>query len=117
MDDKIDGRREAVPLRGFFFKLDAACGGERVELGDAACFGLGALAFDPTSLFETVKGGVEGALLDLQDLARDLLDTFGDGPTMFGLERKGLQVEQVESALHEIVGFAHSMIIYTGGCR
>jgi hypothetical protein len=36
---------------------------------------------------------------------------------MFGLERKGLQDEQVESALHEIVGFAHSMIIYTGGCR
>jgi len=112
LHDEIDGGRETVPVGEFFFELDAARGGEGVKLGDAAGFRFGALAPDPALLFEAMEGGVEGALLDLEDVLGDLLDALGDGPAVLGLESEGFEDEKVESALDEVVGFAHSVIIY-----
>jgi hypothetical protein len=111
-DDEIDGGGEAAPVGGFFFELDAAGGGEGVELGLATGFGFRPLGFDPTFLFETVQGGIERALLNLENFARDLLNALGDGPAVLGFEREGFKDEEIESALDEIVGFAHSVIIY-----
>ena len=86
--------------------------GKGVELGDAAGFGGLGFRLDPTLLFETVEGGIEGALLDEEDIAGDLLDAFGDGPAVDGRYGDGFEDEQVESALDEIGWSAHTMIIY-----
>jgi len=117
LHDEIDGGGEAVPVGGFFFELEVTSAAEGVELGDASGFGFGAFSLNPAFLFEAVQGGVEGALLDLEDFAGDLLDTLGDGPAVLGLESEGFEDQKVESALNEVVRFAHSMIIYTRDCR
>ena len=117
LHDEIDGGGEAIPVGEFLFELGATGSGEGIELGDAAGFGFGALALDPAFLLEAMEGGVEGALLDLEDFAGDLLDALGDSPTVLGLEGDGFEDEEVESALDEVVRFAHSMIIYTSDCR
>jgi len=46
-------------------------------------------------LLQPVESGIEGALLHLQDLVRDLLDAFGDSPAVHRLERDGFEDEQV----------------------
>lgn len=117
MDDEVDGGGETVPVGGFFFELDAAGGGEGIELGDAAGFGFGALALDPAFVLEAMESGVQGALLNLQNVAGDLLDALGDGPAVLGLESQGFEDQEIESALDEVVGFAHSVIIYMRDCR
>lgn len=51
--------------------------------------------------------GIERALLNLQGLARDLLDALRDRPPMFGFKRYSLEDQEVEGALDEIGGFRH----------
>jgi len=112
LHDQIDRGGEAIPIGGFLFELDAAGGGEGIELGLATGFGFGALAANPALLLEAMEGGVERALLDQEDVARDLLDTFGDGPAVLGLKCESFEDQEIESALHEVVGFTHRKIIY-----
>ena len=38
-----------------------------------------------------MQGGIERALLDLKDVAGDLLDALGDGPTVLRVGGDGLQ--------------------------
>jgi hypothetical protein len=116
-DYEVNGGRKAAPLGGFSFELDAASGGEGIELGLAASLGFGPFGFDPGFAFEAIEGGVEGALLDLEYFARDLLDAFGDGPAMFGFEGDGFEDKEIERALDEIVWFTHTMTIYRSDCR
>jgi len=116
-DHEVDGGGQAIPIGRFLFELRTAGGGQRVELGLSSGFGLRPFGFDPGFLLEAVQSRVERALLNLKDFLRDLLDAFGDGPAMFGFERNGFEDEKVESALDEIVRFAHSMTIYTKNCR
>src|SRR4051812_31191049 len=46
--------------------------------------------------------GVERSLVDLQDVARDLLNALRDAPTVHGLEREGLEDEHVERPLQDV---------------
>ena len=117
LDDEIDGAGEAAPVRGFFFELRAASGGQRVILGSSSGVAFHPLGFDPGFLFEAVEGGIERALLDLEHFIGNLLNALGDGPAVLGLERDGFEDQEVEHALDEIVGFAHTMMIYTSSCR
>src|SRR5580692_543561 len=64
--DQVDGGGKTVPVGRFLFKLGAAGGGKRIELGLASGFALGPPGLDPTLLLEAVEGGVERALLDLE---------------------------------------------------
>ena len=66
---------------------------------------------------EAVERGVEGALLDLENILGDLLDALGDGPAVLGLESQGFEDQEIEGALNKIVGFAHRKIIYNMDCR
>ena len=95
-------------MSGFFFKLRAASGGERVELRLAAGFAFGPLGLDPPLLLETVQGGVEGALLHLEDFAGKLLNPLGDGPSVQGIEQEGFEDKEVEGSLNEIAWLAHA---------
>jgi hypothetical protein len=42
-------------------------------------------------MFKTIQAGVQGALLDVQRVAGDLLDAQQHAVTMLGTERNGLQ--------------------------
>jgi hypothetical protein len=110
--DQIDCGRQAIPIGGFLFELSAAGGSKRVEASAAAGFGLARFGFDPAVKLKAMQCGIEGALLDLQDLAGDLLDALGDGPAVLRLQGEGFEDEEVESALNEIARFGHTMIIY-----
>ena len=57
VDNEVDGGGEASPVGGFGFKLFAAGGGERIELGLAAGFALGPFGLDPALLLEAVNAG------------------------------------------------------------
>src|SRR5207245_10841266 len=64
-----------------------------------------------------MQRGVERALLHLEHLARNLLDTLGNGPAVQWFERDGFKNQKVESSLHEVAWFSHNMIIYNMDCR
>jgi len=112
-DDEVDGGGEAGPGFALALELGAAGGGDGIEAGLAVGLGGSPLGADPALLLEAVEGGVEGALLDLEDFVGELLDALGDGPAVFGLEGDGLEDEEVEGSLDEIVWLSHTVIIYT----
>ena len=72
--DLRNGAGQAAPVPGFGFELFPALPGERIILGVAAGFGFAPLGREPAALFEAVQGGIERALLHLEDVARDLLN-------------------------------------------
>ena len=69
----------------------------------ASCF-----RFQPSLLLEAMQRRVQRALADLENFAADLLNAFGDGPAVCGLERDGLEDQQVERALNEVRWSAHA---------
>jgi len=54
---------------------------------------------NPPLLFQAVKGRIERALLNLQDLAGQLSDPLGDRPPVHRLQGQRFQNQQVESPL------------------
>ena len=91
-----------------FFQLGAAGFGKAVELGIPAAFGEAPFRSRPTLLFQTVQAGIKGALGNLKGIVRDLLDAFRKGPAMLGLARKRFENQQIQCALNELGGLAHS---------
>ena len=64
---------------------------------------------------------VKRALVDLEDVLRELLDALGDAPAVHRARGKGLQDQDVEGSLQEIAAFAgHSgllSLLYKRGIR
>jgi len=100
--DVADEASHAVPLVAFGAELFSTSGGELVELGFAIVVGLAPLAGDPALVFEAVEGGVEGALLDFELAAGDLLDAEQDSVAVEGAEGDGFEDEHVEGSLEEV---------------
>jgi hypothetical protein len=94
---ELDRGRESLPLRELLFELRAAGARERVELRVASRFVLLATRRGSTLLLEAVERGIERALLDLEDFARDGLDALGDGPAVsrFGGDRLEMRTSSV----------------------
>jgi len=96
-----------MPVGFFRLEIFFAGAGEGIVFGAAVVFGFAPCGFDPGLLFETVKSGIERALIDLEDVVGDLADALGDGPAVERLEGDGFEDEEVESALDEVGGFGH----------
>ena len=109
---QIDRLRQPIPLPEFFRELLLAVGSQGIEPGHAARFRRLGLGLDPALIFKPVQRGVERALLDLQDIVRNLLDPFGDRPTVHWPGREGLKDEEIEGPLDEIGWFARPLTIY-----
>ena len=89
-------------------ELSTPCPRELIELGVAASVGRSPLGSEPSSCFETMKRGVERALLHLENVLRDLLQALGDSVPVKGTERHDLENQEVERALEQIgFGWAH----------
>ncbi len=80
-------------LAGFHRQLPAPGGREPVVLGPPAQLRDSPFGFDPALMLEAMERRVERALVDLQDILRDLLDPLRNRPAM---ERLGLQRAQDE---------------------
>ena len=84
-------------------KLSAAGFGNGVELRLAVVAGGAPFGFDPAALFKTDEGGIDGALIQQDLIATDLLNAARDA---VAVERahggEGLQDHEVEGALQEV---------------
>ena len=59
---------------------------------------------DPSAPEQPLQGGVEGARLHVEDVARQLRDALADAPAVHGLQVERLQDQHVERALQEFLG-------------
>jgi hypothetical protein len=76
--------------------------GQLVVLRATVIVGSAPARFDPAAALEAVEGRIKRTLLDAENLARDLLDAFGDGPAMLRTHGEGAEDEKVERALRKI---------------
>jgi hypothetical protein len=73
-------------------------------------------------IFEAMERGIEGSLLDLECVARDLMDSLRDGIAVNGSKRNDPHDEKVERTLRKVkpvLCFLHTLTfyIYTARCR
>ena len=113
MENELNGFGKARPSGRFFFELLTAFGGEAVEFRVAAGVGCAPLGGKVASVFEPVQRGIKRPLLDLQHIARDLLDALGDGVAVNGPRRGDFEDEQIEGALRQVgLGLRHTLCFY-----
>src|SRR6202034_2877609 len=73
-------------------------------------------------IFEAMERGIKGSLLDLERVARDLLDSLCDGIAVNGSKRNDPHDEKVERALRKVkfvvcLLHAYCFYIYIARCR
>src|SRR6476646_10582645 len=95
----VDGAAESPPRRGLLSELLSSEGRELVESRAPIVLRRSPGGGEPPALHEAVERGIERSLVHLKDAARDLLDALADPPPMHGLERSGLENEQVKRTL------------------
>src|SRR6476469_3217358 len=107
--DSMVGRdHQSPPALGFGAEGFAAKGRQVVVLGAAIVVGDAPFAVDPLLLLETLEGGIERALVDLEHAPRRLLDALGDAPAVHRRERERAQNEEVDRAAERLAGrFTH----------
>jgi hypothetical protein len=101
VEDEPDRVRETIPRRLLDLELLLARPRERVELGLASRFRLPPLGFEPAFLLEPVQRRVQRSLIDLDGLARDLLEPLRYPVAMRRIERQDLKDQHVERALRD----------------
>src|SRR5580693_5307131 len=102
--------------------MSSSLGSELVELGFPASLGGLPARAEQLFIFEAMERGIEGSLLDLECVARDLLDSLRDGVAVNGSKRNDPHDEEVECALREVkpvVYFLHAygFYLYIPRCR
>jgi len=101
-EDQGDGVAQALPIGNFGFHLSAALLGERVELGFASGLGFFPFGLQPASVFQTMKRGIEGALMDLEEVLRDLLKALRDSVAVAGAQSDNLQNQEIQRSSEEL---------------
>src|SRR5262245_56404909 len=102
-------RSPCAPILRFDRELTAAGRGEAVILGAAAQLRDFPLGLDPALVLEPMEGRIERALVDLQDVSRNLLDALGDGPAVLGVLLQRAQDQQIERAGQQIGRSRHAV--------
>jgi len=97
-----DGLRQPLPVEPFGGQLRPALPRQAVELGVATGLRRPPLGPKPAAVLEPVQRGVQRALLHLEGVFGDLLQTLPDGVAVERSERNDLQQQQVERALKKI---------------
>jgi len=103
-EDERHGRGEALPFVDLFAERLAPFFGQRVVA--RAPIVLGGLPFtlDPAVVLETLQGGVDRALVDVEPPLGELLDAQSDPPAVHRLQRERLQDQEIDAAA-ERIGF------------
>src|SRR5262249_61578252 len=100
-EDAGDGVGDLPPPAGLPREVLPARAGELVVAGLAVVVGGAPRGHDPAAGLEALEGGVEGAVLDEEDVVGGLLDRARDPLAVLGPEHQGAEDEQVERALDE----------------
>src|SRR6185437_2971607 len=97
--------KERLGIRGepvdFGAQLAAAGGGEAIEFRATVGVGDAPLGVDPAAILEAMECEVERAVLDVERVARGVLDPTGDRVPVARAPDEGLEDERVERALDE----------------
>src|SRR6516162_612967 len=96
------GCRQLLPGVSLNFKLLSSGFRELVEFGLAIVLRCTPAGFDPAPALQAMKGRIERPLLHSQHIARNLPDTFRNGPAVKRLQRQSAQDEQVQRSLWKI---------------
>src|SRR4029077_17361126 len=83
-------------------QLFSARGGQLVVFRAAIVVRSPPASLNPSAALEAVKGGIQRTLLDLQDFAGYLMDSFGNRPAVVGAEGECSQDQEVQRALRKI---------------
>src|SRR5262245_38704331 len=97
----VDGRRSAIPLFDLDAELFASFGGDPVVPRAAVVLAGTPLGADPAAAQHRLEGGVEGPLIDVEDVARDLAQLEGESPSVHRLFAQQLEREHLEGAAHD----------------
>ena len=96
--DELNGGGEAAPALELLTKRATAGRGELVIASAPAILRHVPLAVDEPFVLQALQGGVERALIDLELVARDLLDALADAPAMHGVEGERFEHQEVDGA-------------------
>lgn len=89
-------------MLGFSLELGPPLRCEVIELRGAASFGRLPFAAEEATVFEVMQCGVQRTRVDLQDIARDLLDSPSDRVAVDGTHGGNPEDEQDERALRQV---------------
>src|SRR6185437_9750063 len=104
-DDRGDGSRQALPIRGLRLQSLAPLFRERVKFNAPPGIADQPFGGNPAFLLQLVQRRVQRAGADLQNVLRHLFQTLRKRPPVHGLQREHPQDQQTQRALHEIVRF------------
>src|SRR5262249_41610607 len=108
-EDDTDRLRQTLPVRDFVLEPVTARRCETVVLRFPVILRFSPLGGDETLMFETVQGGVQRSLLDLQRISRQLLNAQQDAVPVQGTEGNCLENQEVERALQQFDGLSQSL--------
>src|SRR5690348_9066458 len=100
--DQSDCVYQPFPILNLCLQLPPAFRGKRVELRLSAGFCGLPLRLQPAAILETVKRGVKRALLELKEVAGDLLNALRNCVAMNRSERHDFQDQHVKGSLEEL---------------
>src|SRR5881394_670291 len=103
-ENGFDGKHVPAPGFGFDAEGPASLRGETVVFGAAVVVARAPFAVDPGALLEPLERRIEGALVDVEDALRELLDALADPPAVHRLEVERLEHEEVEGAPEHVGG-------------
>src|SRR5580700_6314026 len=104
----LDRPGNPVPARSLLGKLFAAGPGHRIIPGSPVILGDAPPGLDPASLFKPQQGRIKRALIELQYVLRDLLDSLSNAITVHRPhDVQGPQNQEIQSTLKYFVLFIH----------
>ena len=106
-----DRLRVAEPDGRFGAEVLSTGAGDRVIARPAIVLGEPPLGTHESAILEAAEGGVEGALLDAEDVGRRIFDPPGDGVAVRGAGQEGLENENAERALEQVAGVLRGMVV------
>ena len=96
-----DGSCQPLPLAFFGFELLAPGFREFVVFRAAVVIGGAPAGLDPAAAFEAMQRRIQRALLNLQNLARDLMEALGNAPAVLGAEGESSENQEIQSSLRK----------------
>src|SRR3954469_7432571 len=97
----VDRGRRSVPLVDLGVELLAALRGDAVVPRPAVVLARAPLGTDPAAPQHRLKRRVQGTLIDVEDVARDLAQPEGEPPAVHRLFAQQLEGEHLEGAAHD----------------
>src|SRR5919109_5465613 len=96
--DAVHRRRGALPFVDLGLELSAAFGGDAVVARAAVVLARPPFRANPAAAQHRLEGGVDRALIDVEDVARDLAQPEREAPAVHRLDGQQLEGEHLERA-------------------